>query len=138
MSHRDSYLAVPRALAVLPGNGGVKGKSNKLDSVEVGSEESFYMLATFCFDLYRRMLYMAKPARALRDHIPPDLAREILEDDAAIDRGEGWRERAKTAQKIMLRLHEELSDEWARDLKRAARDDSPDGHKQEQSEVRGG
>jgi hypothetical protein len=120
MSHRDPYLAIPRALAVLPGNGGVKGKTDKLRSVTVGSPESVYMALTFCFDLYRRMLYMAKPAGALREHITPELAKEILEDDDSINDARGWRERAEAAQEIMLRLHSQLSADWEKALRRAA------------------
>lgn len=121
MSHHDPYIAIPRVLSVLPGNGGTKGKSDKLKSVEVGSEESVYMALTFCFDLYRRLLYMAKPAVALREYIPTDLAREILKDDEAIDAHDKWSERAIEAQKIMLRLHKELSGDWEEALERAAK-----------------
>jgi hypothetical protein len=128
MSHHDTYLALPRALSVLPGSGGVKGKSDKLASVTVGSPESVYMVATLCFDLYRRLLYMSKPARALREHIPMELAQEILNDDAAINAADGWEGRAKAAQEIMLRLHKELSKDWQRALERAAEGRAMDEH----------
>ena len=112
MSHHDPYLAIPRALAVLPGNGGIKGTTDKLKTVQVGSEESVYMALAFCFDLYRRLLYMAKPAGALREYITRELAREIIRDDKAIDDAAGWQGRAEVAQRIMLRLHKELSEDW--------------------------
>lgn len=121
MSHHDPYTAIPKVLAVLPGNGGTKGKTDKLRTVEVGSEESVYMALTFCFDLYRRLLYMSKSAGPLREFIPPDLARQIQKDDGAIDAQKGWRGRARVAQRIMLRLHRELSQDWSRELGKAAK-----------------
>jgi|RhiMethySRZTD1v2_1073278.scaffolds.fasta_scaffold966970_1 hypothetical protein len=120
MSHLDTYLSVPQALSVVPGNGGIKGRTDKLKSVTVGSPESVYMALSFCFDLYRRLLYMAQPAGALREHIPPELAKTILKDDEAIDKADGWRGRAEAAQRIMLRLHGELSADWQKALERAA------------------
>jgi hypothetical protein len=120
MSHHDTYLAIPKALAVIPGNGGARGLTAKLASVEVGSPDSVYMVATFCFDLHRRLQYMAKITRTLAEHIPSDIAREMLADDEAIKAGAGWRERAEAAERIMLRLHGELSEDWERELRRAA------------------
>src|SRR5262245_57458049 len=130
MSHRDdTYLSVPQALSVIPGNGGIKGKTNKLESVkEIGSPESVYMALAFCFDLYRRMLYMAQPAEALREHIPPELARRILQDNAKIDGPDTWRGRAEAAQEIMLKLHNEMSEDWMRALRRAATQASTEVH----------
>jgi hypothetical protein len=122
MPHHDTTdITALKALAVLPGNGGTKGRTPKLASVKVGSADSVYMLATFCFDLYRRLQYVAKVARPLAEHLPPEIAREMLADNEVIDGGPGWRERAEAAEAIMLRLHEELSDDWERELERAAK-----------------
>lgn len=121
MPHHDTIdSTASRALAVLPGNGGTRADSPKLASVEVGSPDSVYMLATFCFDLYRRLQYMAKIARPLAEHMPPEIAREMIADNEEINAGKGWRERAETAEKIMLRLHRELSGDWERELRRAS------------------
>jgi hypothetical protein len=97
-----------------------RGRTGKLDSVEVGSPESFYLLATFCFDLSRKFEYLSKVARPFADQIPPELASEILDDSQAISAALTWKDRATIAESIMLRLHDELGDENARVLQRAA------------------
>jgi hypothetical protein len=98
-----------------------KRRTEKLGSVEVGTHESFYLLATYCFDLSRKLLYLSKVARPFAEHIPPELAHEILEDNDAINaKGLTWEERAKVAEKIMLRLYDELADQYEQILKQAA------------------
>lgn len=96
-------------------------RTGKLASVEVGSPESFYLLATYCFDLSRKLEYLSKVARPFASQIPPELAHEILEDTDAINaKGLTWQERAEAAEKIMLRLHHELADDHERALKESA------------------
>jgi hypothetical protein len=97
-----------------------RGRTGKLESVEVGSPESFYLLATFCFDLSRKFEYLSKAARPFAEQIPPELASEILDDSQAISAATTWKDRATRAESIMLRLHDELGDENARALQRAA------------------
>lgn len=114
-------IAAERVLSIVLGEGGPKGRTAKLASVEVGSADSVYMLAAFCFDLFRRLQYMSKLARPFADQIPPEIAREILADQEAINAdGLNWRQRAEAAEQIMLRLHGELADEWDSNLRRAA------------------
>ena len=85
-----------------------KGVTKKLESVEVGTPDSFYLLATYCFDLSRKLQYLSKAARPFADRVPPDLEQEIREDTQRIDGLDPWKERAEEAERIMLRLHEEL------------------------------
>jgi len=114
-------IAAERVLSIIPGNGGPKGITSKLASVEVGSPDSVYMVAAFCFDVMRRLQYMYKLARPFAYQIPPDVAQEILADHDAINAdGLSWRERAEAAEQIMLRLHGELADQWEHNLRQAA------------------
>jgi hypothetical protein len=83
---------------------------------------------TFCLDLYRRLLYVAKAARPLREYLTAEQAREIREDNQAIDAAKDWHERAEATQKIMFRLHDELSKDWARALEEAAEEEPVHAH----------
>jgi hypothetical protein len=86
-----------------------KGLTEKLASVKVGEPESFYMLATYCFDLSRKLQYLSKAARPFMEHIPADLEQEIEKDTQQINGPNmSWKDRAEVAEKIMLRLHDEL------------------------------
>jgi hypothetical protein len=121
MSDQTIDIAADRVLSVILGNGGQKGRTPKLASVEIGSPDSVYMVAAFCFDLFRRMQYMYKLAQPFADLIPPETAREILADHESMNAdGLTWRERAERGEQIMLRLHGELADEWERNIRRAA------------------
>src|SRR4051812_13965060 len=114
-------IAAERVLSVIMGNGGQKGLTRKLDSVEIGSPDSVYMVAAFCFDLFRRMQYMYRLAQPFDDLIPPETAREILADHDSMNAdGLSWRERAERAETIMLRLHGELAQDWEQNLRQRA------------------
>jgi hypothetical protein len=103
-----------------------RGLTKKLASVKVGSEESFYLLATYCFDLSRKLEYMTKVALSYAEHIPPAIAREMLEDTKRISAADvPWEERAKAAEEIMLRLHEEVGKQSREALERAAYQEAP-------------
>ena len=121
MSYEQSTIeGVLATLYVIP-RPPPKGFTDKLGSVEVGTPEAYYMLATYCFDLTRKLEYLVKVARPFAEHIPPELAHEILEDNDAINaKGLTWEERAKVAEKIMLRLHREAGDGAERSLNEAA------------------
>lgn len=108
----------------------VTHRSPKLAEVEPGSPESFYMLATFCFDLSRRMNQLYKATRALARAAEPELASEILRDNEAINKaGMSWQQRAEAAEQIMLRLVAEIGEEHQAVLREiaggAASSDSP-------------
>jgi hypothetical protein len=124
-SNQAIDVAAERVLSIVMGNGGQHGRTEKLASVEVGSADSVYMIAAFCFDLFRRMQYMYKLAQPFADQIPPEIAQEILADHEAMNaEGLDWRGRAEQAEAIMLRLHGELAEQWERNLRRAAGQES--------------
>ena len=86
----------------------IKGRDPKLARVEVGTPEAYYLIATYCFDLERKLEYLTKVARPFAQYMPQDLAQEIDEDTAAINAdGLSWQQRAIAAEAIMIRLHEE-------------------------------
>jgi hypothetical protein len=74
----------------------------------LSTDEAIHMLATYCFDLERKLEYLTKVARPFAEHIPADLAQEIQNDTNEINKdGLNWEQRAKVAHDIMQRLHKE-------------------------------
>jgi hypothetical protein len=87
----------------------VTRQTQKLDSVSVGSPESYYMLAAFCFDLSRKVNYMFRATRDFALQADPELAQLMIEDNDAINQeGLTWEQRARIAEQIMLRSVGEL------------------------------
>src|SRR6266496_1426737 len=62
-----------------------KGASSKLDSVGTDPDERFYMLATFCFDLSRKLKYISLALEHHWDEADPELAKRILDDNDFIN-----------------------------------------------------
>jgi hypothetical protein len=83
----------------------------KLEKVTFGDPEFLYLLATYCFDAQRKLLYATKAGLPLLEQADPELRREAAEDSDAICNAPNWKERALTAESIMLRLQRELSRE---------------------------
>lgn len=87
-----------------------------------GSEEAFYLLATFCFDLQRKMEYLFKTTRAFGEQGDAELARDLLADQLYINEpGLTWKQRAFRAEARMLELRREIGDDHRDLLKRVAR-----------------
>ena len=61
------------------------GTTDKLASAAVGSEEFQYMLATYCFDAQRKLLYLCKAALPILEHVDPEFQRAVWEDSRDID-----------------------------------------------------
>jgi hypothetical protein len=96
--------------------------SPKLTSVKAGSNESYYMLATFCFDAARKMEYVFKALRPFAEGGDPDLAREIKRHNDDINAPDlTWEERARRAESIMLELFGEIGEDHEDVLNEAAR-----------------
>ncbi len=91
-----------------------KGATPKLESVGQDVDKRFYMLATFCFDLSRKLKYICL---ALREHWPdadPAFAKRILQDNEFINPGPGslsWEEMAIRAEEVMKGLWQEIQQE---------------------------
>ena len=117
----DELRLIKSVLGVLPDQGVPKKDSDKLAKLNVGEPEFQFMLATYCFNLSRRLQYLAKAAAPFAANMPPELAREILADNEQInEEGISWKERAHRAEKIMLRLQRENGDKWDKTVKAAA------------------
>jgi len=97
------------------------GKTPKLDAVDIHSDEAYFMLAAFCFDLSRKMNYLFKATQEFGLQGDPELAQQFIEDNDAINRsGLSWEQRARTAEAIMRRSVEELAEQHQRLLMEVA------------------
>lgn len=91
-------------------------------TIPLHSDEFLYMLATFCFDLSRRMDYLWKATKGFAGQTSQELAREVLKDSEAINAPDLlWKQRAERAEQIMLRLAAEIGEEHDRAVREAAR-----------------
>ena len=96
--------------------------SPKLASVKPGSTESYYMLATFCFDAARKMEYLFKALRPFAERGDPGLAGEIKRHNDHINAPDlTWEERARRAESVMLELCEDIGEDHEALLNRVAR-----------------
>jgi hypothetical protein len=85
----------------------------KLKSVGKDPDERFFMLATFCFDLSRKLKYVCLALREHWDDADPAFARRVLQDNERISPSEGtlsWEDMAQQAEAVMQALYQELQD----------------------------
>jgi hypothetical protein len=91
-----------------------KGATPKLASVGQDVDERFFMLATFCFDLSRKLKYICL---ALKEHwgdADPEFAKRVLQDNEHINPGPGalsWEEMAIRSEEVMKGLWQEIRNE---------------------------
>jgi hypothetical protein len=91
-----------------------RGQTPKLESVGDDPDERFFMLATFCFDLSRKLKYISY---ALREYYPladEAFKKKILDDERYINPKPTpipWKTMAIRAEEVMKHLHKELLEE---------------------------
>jgi hypothetical protein len=91
-----------------------KGATPKLSSVGDNPDERFFMLATFCFDLSRKLKYICLALREHWEDADPAFAKRVLRDNEFINPGPGklkWEEMAPRAEKVMKELWQEIQNE---------------------------
>jgi hypothetical protein len=89
-----------------------RGLTPKLGSVGADPDERFYMLATFCFDLSRKMKYISLALQEYYDDAPPEFAKKIRDHERYLNpRPEEnfipWKEMATRAEEVMKQLWSE-------------------------------
>ena len=90
--------------------------------VTPGSEDAFYMLAAYCFDLQRKMEYLYLVTRPYGESGDPDAAEERLADQLYINEpGLSWKQRAFRAEARMLELRRRIGDDHRELLRRVAK-----------------
>ena len=94
-------------------DGHPSGLTPKLDSVGTDPDERFYMLATFCFDLSRKLKYITLALQDYYRETPPEFAKMIRDHERYINpRPEenfiSWREMAERSEEVMKALWREV------------------------------
>ena len=88
-----------------------RGQTPKLESVGDDPDERFYMLATFCFDLSRKLKYISLALQEFYGDAPPAWARRLRDDEQYINPKPDmlpWAEMARRAEEVMKQLHAEV------------------------------
>jgi hypothetical protein len=80
-----------------------KRKTKKLRDLDPKSPEAFYMLATICFDLARKMEYLSEVTFGFGENADRKVARDMYNDYERINKeGLSWEERANIVEGIVL------------------------------------
>jgi hypothetical protein len=107
---------------LFPGRGGGSTTPPPPDGpVRPNTEEGFFLLATYCFDLERKMEYLYRATRAFALKGDPALARELLADQESFNvDGLTWKERAKRSEARLRELQRQIGPEHERLLRQVA------------------
>jgi hypothetical protein len=103
----------------------VKQHSPKLSLPQIkGLDEVTAMLATYAFDLARRMEYLYLATAEFGPKGSPKLARRLKKEHARLNQGTvksvSWQKRARRAQRLLLKVHAEVGAAHDRLLDRVA------------------
>src|SRR6478736_7042442 len=91
----------------LGSDGHPRGLTPKLDSVGTDPDERFYMLATFCFDLSRKLKYITLALQEFYREAPPEFAKMIRDHERYINPKPDtipWEEMARRSEQVMKEL----------------------------------
>jgi hypothetical protein len=87
----------------------VRRNLEKLAGLQPGTAEFDWMLATYCFDLARKLEYICKATLDYAPQADRQLARQVFTDNEAInENGLSWEARARRAEQILRNLYEEI------------------------------
>jgi hypothetical protein len=92
-------------------DGHPRGLTPKLDSAGTDPDERFYMLATFCFDLSRKLKYITLALADFYKACPPEFAKRIRDHERYINPKPdpiSWLEMARRAEEVMKELYAEV------------------------------
>ena len=101
-------LSQQLGMLALGTNGHPRGLTPKLESVGTDPDERFYMLATFCFDLSRKLKYITLALQDYYRETPPEFARMIRDHERYINPKPdaiSWEEMARRAEQVMKQLY---------------------------------
>ena len=113
MSHKKPKVETVVASAALTNYPIPKRRTEKLASVKTPKEFDF-MVATFCFDAQRKLLYFYKAALPLMEHADPAFLQTARRHSEEINQPDTWEERARIAERIMIELQKELDQDMER------------------------
>jgi len=101
-------LSQQLGMLALGTDGHPRGLTPKLESVGTDPDERFYMLATFCFDLSRKLKYITLALQDYYRETPPEFASMIRDHERYINPKPdaiSWEEMARRAEQVMKQLY---------------------------------
>jgi hypothetical protein len=86
---------------------------NKLLGIKPGSDEAFYLLAAYCFNLSRKLEYFFLAAREFGLDADRTVVQRLKRDRDELARaGSEWRAVAEKEEELMRRLYGEIKDDY--------------------------
>lgn len=127
MATNDGTLTPAQIGAIgLALDGHRKRFTRKLASVGTDPDERFYMLATYCFDLTRKLHYISLALQPFWESADPGLARRIRDDSNYIDADDpSWRQMAERAEDVMQAIFAEIQTLNYEEIRNARADVAP-------------
>ncbi len=113
MSPVTSATPAMLGMIALGSDGHPRGLTPKLESVGADADERFYMLATFCFDLSRKLKYITLALQEFYREAPPEFAKMIRDHERYINPKPDtipWEEMARRAEQVMKELFAEVQE----------------------------
>jgi hypothetical protein len=104
-------LATTLGKMALGTDGHPRGLTPKLESAGTDPDERFYMLATFCFDLSRKLKYITLALQEFYKACPPEFAKQIRDHERYINPKPdmiSWEEMARRAEEVMKAMYAEV------------------------------
>jgi len=90
-----------------------KMSSNKLEGIKPGSDEAFYLLAAYCFNLSRKLEYFFLAAREFAPEANRAVVQRLKRDrDRLAGAGTDWRTIAVTEEELMRQLYVEIEKDY--------------------------
>lgn len=113
MTNHRSATPSQLGMVALGADGHPRGLTPKLESVGDDADQRFYMLATFCFDLSRKLKYISLALQEFYHDAPPEFAKKIRDHERYINPKPDpipWEEMARRAEQVMKELFAEVED----------------------------
>lgn len=87
--------------------------SDKLKGIKPGSDEAFYLLAAYCFNLSRKLEYFFLATREFGSEADRAVVQRLKRDRDELARaGTEWRAIAEKEEELMRRLYDEIKDDY--------------------------
>jgi hypothetical protein len=113
MTNSSTATRAQLGMIALGTDGHTRGLTPKLESVGDDPDERFYMLATFCFDLSRKLKYITLALQEYYRDAPPEFARMIRDHERYINPKPDhipWEEMARRAEQVMKELFAQVQE----------------------------
>lgn len=102
-----------------------KMSSNKLKGIKPGSDEAFYLLAAYCFNLSRKLEYFFLAAREYAPEAERAVIQGLRRDREELSKvGSEWKAIAEKEEELMRRIFDEIKVDYDAAWNRLTRESS--------------